>query len=363
MMIGIEKISFSTSEYYMDLKSLARHHNIDPNKYYQGLMQQKMAINASDEDVITLAYQAILEILDDPKDIDLFIFASESATDFSKASSLFLLDQLALNHYINTYEIKQACYGMSAGIIQAINHVKANPDKRVLIVGSDIARYQIDSPGEATQGVGAVAMIISANPKIAIFNQDFSFYSENIHDFWRPSDLDYALVDGEYSTMVYQTFLLKTKLKHQITFNHNYNKILLHVPYTKLVKKSLALIDSDTQIVEYSCAYNQIIGNIYTGSLYLSLISLLDNYPQDLSKQNIALYSYGSGAIASFFTIQILEGYRNYLNPNHNREKLNNRKELSYQDYLNLRTGNLELSSNSGLKYQGRKNGIRIYQK
>lgn len=48
------------------------------------------------------------------------------------------------------------------------------------------------------------------------------------------------------------------------------------------------------------------LGNMYTASLYGSLASLLDSTSSaDLQGKRIAMYSYGSGLAASFFTIRV----------------------------------------------------------
>lgn len=48
------------------------------------------------------------------------------------------------------------------------------------------------------------------------------------------------------------------------------------------------------------------LGNMYAASVYGSLASLLDTAaPEDLAGKRIALYSYGSGLAASFFTMRV----------------------------------------------------------
>ena len=57
-----------------------------------------------------------------------------------------------------------------------------------------------------------------------------------------------------------------------------------------------------------SVLWNRDVGNIYTGSLYLSLISLLQNHTFQAG-QEVCLFSYGSGAVAEIFSGSIVEGY------------------------------------------------------
>ena len=62
--------------------------------------------------------------------------------------------------------MKEACYAATAGLNYAKLHVATHPDSKVLVIASDIARYGVGSSGESTQGAGAVAMLVSKNPRI-----------------------------------------------------------------------------------------------------------------------------------------------------------------------------------------------------
>lgn len=50
---------------------------------------------------------------------------------------------------------------------------------------------------------------------------------------------------------------------------------------------------------------SQRIGNIYTGSLFSCLISMLVNVP-DVKGKNVMLFSYGSGLMASMLTVKVM---------------------------------------------------------
>ncbi|EOB7032929.1 hydroxymethylglutaryl-CoA synthase [Staphylococcus aureus] len=47
---------------------------------------------------------------------------------------------------------------------------------------------------------------------------------------------------------------------------------------------------------------------MYTGSLYLSLISLLQNHTFQ-PEEKVCLFSYGSGAVGEIFSGSIVKGY------------------------------------------------------
>ena len=74
---------------------------------------------------------------------------------------------------------------------------------KVLVIASDIARYSLASGGEVTQGVGAVAMMITQNPRILSIEDDSVFLTEDIYDFWRPDYSEFPVVDGPLSNSTY----------------------------------------------------------------------------------------------------------------------------------------------------------------
>ncbi len=100
-------------------------------------------------------------------------------------------------------ELKQACYSATAAIQMACALVARDPSKKVLVVASDVARYDLNSSGEATQGCGAAALLISANPRLVEIHPESGNYTEDVMDFWRPNYRSTALVDGKYSTKIY----------------------------------------------------------------------------------------------------------------------------------------------------------------
>ena len=78
--------------------------------------------------------------------------------------------------------------------------------------------------------------------------------------------------------------------------------------------------------------FNRRVGNIYTGSLYLSLLSLLQN--SDLpANARLGLFSYGSGAVGEFFTGTLQPGYQDVSQQVNVAEMLDQRQKLSVSEY------------------------------
>ena len=87
-----------------------------------------------------------------------------------------------------------------------------------------------------------------------------------------------------------------------------------------------------------SLIYNQLTGNCYAASLYLALISLLENSDEDLAGKRIGLFSYGSGCMGEFFSAVVEEGYRDHLKKACHQKNLENREALSYERYKEFYT-------------------------
>lgn len=51
------------------------------------------------------------------------------------------------------------------------------------------------------------------------------------------------------------------------------------------------------------------LGNIYTGSLYNGLLSLVCDESIDLRGKRIMMFSYGSGCAASLFMVRVIGNY------------------------------------------------------
>jgi hydroxymethylglutaryl-CoA synthase len=351
MNIGIDKISFYTSHSYVDLKTLAEARSVESDKYYIGIGQEKMGIPAPDEDVVTLGASAAYPLMlnGELEDVELLLFATESGIDQSKAAGTYVHGLLEMPSRCRSVELKQACYSGTAAIQLAIGFVARNPTKKALVICSDIARYELSSPGEATQGCGSVAMLISANPRILAIDPESGYYTEDVMDFWRPNYRSEALVDGKYSTMVYIHALMESWKQYADLSGRSlsdFDRFCYHIPFTKMAEKAHQKLCRKNKVetskeemqalLEESLRYSRITGNCYAGSMYVGLTSLLDTSADDLTGKRIGFYSYGSGCVGEFFSGVVQPGYQDHLYADQHRNMLENRSELTYQQYEDI---------------------------
>lgn len=354
--VGIDTAAFYTSSYYLDLKTLAAARNLPVEKFYEGLGQHKMAVMPPDENIVTLAANAASVALESVniEEIDLILFATESGFDYSKSAGTFVHRLLGLPKHCRIVELKQACYAGTAGLRFAMSMLQTKACKKVLWIASDIARYGLNTSGESSQGGGAVAMVLSANPRLIALEDECGFCSEDVMDFWRPHYRSEALVEGKYSCELYLRLLKDCYLQYAEVSQRQYQDhayFCYHVPVPRLAEKAhqkLALLAADKKLsdaelqaeMSANLYYNRITGNCYTAALALSLISLLDNNPNDLSNKRIGFYSYGSGCTAEFFSGVVQPGYQQQLNREYHHNLLNSRTELNqaqYEAFYNFR--------------------------
>lgn len=383
MRIGIDKMAFATTNDYLDLVELAKERGVDPNKFTIGIGQDLQVVVPPTQDIVTLGATAAKKLLTPEleKNISTIIVATESGIDNSKASAIYIKHLLGLSDFTRTVEMKEACYSATAAIQFAKGVVALNPQETVLVIAADIARYGLNTPGEVTQGAGAVAMLVSRNPHILTLEDTTVSYSKDIMDFWRPLYATEALVDGKYSTNVYIEFFLQTFTRYQQLTGRelaDFAALTFHMPFTKMGKKGLEglLKDRNDEVAQRlrtqltaSQLFSRQIGNLYTGSLYLSLMSLLQN--SDLrAGSRIGLFSYGSGAEGEFYTGILEDGYEHYMN--NIQEELKHRHQVSVAEYEKLFSSQLGMNdqdiefdvANDPLPFvlKGQKDHQRIYE-
>ncbi len=440
--VGIDRITFATPNCYLSMRDLAIARGIDPNKFTIGIGQSQQAVPPNHQDIVTLGAQAALPLMPsiDSNRLKMVIVGTESGVDASKSSALYIHKLLNISEWVRCVEVKEACYGGTAALMMARDYVLAHSGAQVLVIAADIARYGVGTPGEVTQGAGAVAMLVSENPRVLQINNDSVVKSAEIQDFWRPVYQSTALARGKFSTEQYIRMFCDVWQKYSAENACNFNDfeaICFHLPYTKMGLKALragleensgvlhacdgaphscdgvlhtndgvlranndASLTSDTRerlLARYqdSTQYSRRIGNIYTGSLYLGLISLLDydyfrnscdssesagdssavacdsssathtnESPTRLSPllpgQKIGLFSYGSGAVAEFFSATLVPGWRSALFSNQHIKTLNNRTQLTVSQYEEMFNSAAPYSPQDFVSSQKNRSGARF---
>lgn len=326
--IGIDAIALSVPRRFVDMIELAEARGVAPSKYLSGLGTRRMAIAAPDEDAVTLGVNAARRLFRQsgasPSDVGLCIVGTETAVDHSKPVAAFLHGLLGLPTACRVFEAKHACFGGTAGLLNAVDWIASGSarGRAALVVCSDVARYALASPGEPTQGAGAVALLVRERPRLLEIEVGHTgSYAREVYDFWRPLHHKEALVDGHYSVQCYLDALAGAYDEWRRlgqSDDEPLARTCYHVPYGKMARKAhrhrrmldgLTEQEADASFaveVEPSLDLPARIGNIYTGSLYLALASLLNAEARELEGKRIGLFSYGSGCCAEFFAGRVV---------------------------------------------------------
>ena len=322
---------------YISIEDLATARGVDPAKYTQGLGAREMAIAEPGEDTVALAALAAQRALEATghRELGMLVVGTETGVDHSKPVASYVHGLLGLPRTMRVFDTQHACYGGTAGVMAAMEWIAsgAAAGRAALVVCSDIARYGVRTAGEPTQGAGAVAMVIAQDP--SMFELDLGISgaaSSHVHDFWRPLGQREAQVDGHYSMQCYTDALAiayrgwKTRaiarelVRGDGLASEQLAQICYHVPFCKMARKAhvqvrqcdaadIGMADTDeaaaasfAQQVEPSLAACSRVGNIYTGSLYLSLLGALDTGARALAGKRVGMFSYGSGCTSEFFS-------------------------------------------------------------
>ncbi len=245
--IGIDSVGFYAPRSYVDLHELALERKVDPEKYAKGLLSKEIRIAEIDEDIISLGLKAGYNALqrgDIPsKSIDALFVGTETEVYAAKSISNIFAEMLEISPNSLTQDIYNACAGGTLAILNAIALIEKEIINKALVISTDISSYHLYSPGEPTQGSGAIALVISKNPRIVKFSKNFGKVSGNVNDFFRPPNDKNARAFGRYSQEAYINFQLAAydDLIRSIGDFHA-DFYTFHAPYSKLPLKCMQQI-------------------------------------------------------------------------------------------------------------------------
>jgi hydroxymethylglutaryl-CoA synthase len=455
---------------YLHIEDLSTARNIEYAKLNKGLGLTAMSLADVHEDAATMAANAVRKLIEQndihPSHIGRIYLGTESALDGSKPTASYALDML--NHYFSpkygadcflhcdVVDLTFACIGAVDALQNSLDWVRTGEDRIAIVIGSDVAKYELASTGEYTQGAGAVALLIKENPRLLAFDEHWGVATRPVHDFFKPvrsvqkhrllaeieekeigENLNYEnlknaifqkldqtgfwdsnetnvhlhkatpVFDGPYSNICYQE-RIKEALNHYIAQNNlpageaatdNWRRLIFHLPYAYQARRMFSEIfyteakkrgDVDILIqemgqteplihqfddeVSYQEAFSKfltaitkterykrfvaekiekgerassLMGNLYTASIFLSLMSTLsidlENHTA-LTDARIGFFAYGSGSKSKVFTATIQPSWREITERFHLFQQLERRKAISYNEYESLHRESLTQS-------------------
>lgn len=343
--VGISQIGAAIPKHFVSLEELTKIRKL-PSEYATkglGVFQARIPYRQTIED---LAVEAIKKI--DYKDVQRFYIGTESDPDLSKPFSVKIINQ-KLGLTAIPFQYKFACLSGVEALVSACEYSVAHQGKPAIALAVDRSIYGETDPGaEMTQGCAAVAMRVEINPKILVLDyQNLGQFAADIDDFKVPSfSFPFPKVNGELTKSAYlacqkqaledwqeknQKFLKDAKRK---SITDILDFFIMHTPFPKMVewvsavfwrherlkeKPHLGLtkciknpklfreykkdLDEVRELPEFQeffrkkvkpgLKYNPYIGNSYTCSIFISLLSVLEGIKKG---QKLGLSGYGSGA-------------------------------------------------------------------
>lgn len=378
--IGIHDIAIATGHHVLELDDLAERLGVDPAKYHVGIGQDAFSVPAPDEDIVTMGAAAAKEVIDrhGVEGIRTVLFATESGVDQSKAAGVFVHGLLGLPQSVRVVELKQACYGGTAAVQLALGIVARAPHERVLVIAADVARYDVDTAAEPTQGAGAAAILVSADPDLVELEPAAGVFTADVDDFWRPNDRSTALVDGRLSVSAYVDAFVGAWDDLATQGGPAYadiTRFVHHQPFTKMALKAHRKLTQhvgepfDESELAIGFTYNRQTGNTYTASIWIGLAALLD-LDDELGGQRIAMFSYGSGSVGELMTGIVQPDYRSHRREGRVRAVLDARVRLTVDEYRALHAGGAATSEDverprvtaGPYRFAGVRGGARHYE-
>lgn len=343
-------------------------------KVKKGVGVEQMAIPDAHEDSATLAAMAAVKAIEnggiDPREIGSIAVGTETTVDQSKSIAAYVLGMVEKRFGVELRDagapqFQFACIGATYALEAAVNSFRAGEATKPysLVIATDISKYPLRTAGEYTQGAGAVAMVISKNPRlVALDPRVLATVTRDERDFFRPNGMTTAVVDGKYSIDVYLDCIAEAARAYvkraQSSLGVGTDRIdrimddfLFHIPFPRMAEYAALRVlgeawradagmraeladraplvgeasaasgagrrDFEKQLAQHplfqrffadkvtpSLTLSRRIGNIYSGSMYLGLASLLETAKDRsaLEGRRVGFFSYGSGASARVFS-------------------------------------------------------------
>lgn len=415
MKTGIDAISFDVANIHLPIKTLATARNIEPEKLEKGLGLIKMTLPDTYQDTVVFGANALTKLITENQinlnEISRIYVGTESAIDSSKPISSFLIALMEqkfgedILSECDVVDFTFACIGGVDALQNCVDFIKLNPTKKAIVVTTDFAKYDLNSTGEYTQGAGALAMLVTSNPRIIAFDENWATSTKGVFDFFKPyrsiskeaitqnennnpwfdnleSEIeihkDQPVFDGQYSNQCYMdrtraAYFSFKKLKNTTaTLYNTWNSIIMHLPYSfqgrrmlseiyaldsaeKIIAENIEPTDYQNKIKEVgkSDAYktfiteklqpaelaSSLIGNLYTGSIFMGLLSTLAHFydtKKDISGTKFGFLAYGSGSKSKVFEGTIQPEWQSALSQVKLFENLSESTEIDFETYERL---------------------------
>lgn len=464
--VGIDALGYALPRLVLPMQAFAEGRGMEYEKLRFGLGLEAMAVPDTDEDCVTLAAQACWNLLSQhgikPHELGRIYLGTESAVDAAKPSATYVHGLLEARFaaefgprslaHCDALDMTFACAGGVDALLNSADWVRAGRGRKALVIAADVAKYAPHSPGEYTQGAGAVALLVTEDPRILVLDDAVGVSVESVSDFFKPRRtyakaelaaavgadatagaehpfwatpdavieqfLEFPVFDGPYSNDCYvgrvREALGRYEAESGLRAMNDWFGMCFHLPYAfqgrrmwpeialdlyaeqglltqveaeagtseaeaggrkalaKVWSKSAAYKAYVAEKIGPGEAASMRVGNMYTASIFMGLVSALVGYAnrRDLGGKRLGFLSYGSGSKSKVFSGVLRANFAAQLTGLDLDGSMANRREVSFAEYeaLHARTARGPLAPAEsgavldGIGTQGNLLGYRSYR-
>ncbi|MDA3922707.1 MAG: hydroxymethylglutaryl-CoA synthase [Salinisphaera sp.] len=298
-MAGISGLALYLPPYRVQLEDWCKWNN-QPWDKIRKVVGRSFRMRGPEQSVYTLAANAVWRLIQaydiDPAEIGYLALGTESSSDNSAGAVIVkgMLDDALAAHAkppmareCEVPEYKHACLGGVYALKGALRYLATDgAGRKAIVVCSDIAEYERGSSGEPTQGAGAVALLLEADPRLLYvdLSQAGSASDYRMVDFRKPfarfrgqmprhdgQMQDLPVFNGRYSTSCYvdatreaMNAMLAKRGGRRADYFHSVDAVFMHRPYHRMPSAGwamaylFALADGDAdnraELAEYAAA-------------------------------------------------------------------------------------------------------------
>lgn len=320
---GIEDIRVYPTSLSLNIADLCRARGLDQEYVARSLLTDERGVNPPWEDPVTMAVNAAAPMLarHDRDRIGLLIVGTETGLDQEKPLSSWIHRHLGLSPNCRNFEIKYACYGTTAAIQMALAWLRTpeGAGRQALLINTDLSLLGFNQPYEPMEGAGAVAAILSSEPRLVAYDLDSSgLYTQDVTDVIRPTpSIEVLNEESLYSYLE----ALEGAWEHYaqkaggVDFNARFARSIYHVPFGGMAYRAhRRLLDitgacpraeSDAHFARHvlpSLTYTRRIGSSYGASTLIALLGLIDVDPDLQAGDRISIFGFGSGYCGELYS-------------------------------------------------------------
>ncbi len=360
MNVGIEKLRAYPGSLSLSMAALCEARGRELGDIRDTMMVDERSLNAPWEDPVTMAVNAALPMLSDRdrESIGLLIVASESGVDQEKPLSTWVQRYLGLSSRVRNIEVKHACYGATAGLQLAASWIAsgASPGETALVINTDQSRTHFGKPYEFVMGAAAVAVLVSARPRVLEIELGAcGIHTNEVSDLTRPTP-HVETGNSETSLLSYldglegafDDYFRRRPAAEDL--DAYFQRLVYHLPFAGmglvahravLRRMGRSRSAANAHFAERCAAsptHARRMGGTYGSSTFLALMAMLDNDTGIAAGDRIGVFSYGSGSCAEMWSGRVLPEAREVVRAAGLPALLDRRKQVTVAEYEAVET-------------------------